>query len=37
MRRRGGLDGVPSFLMSNHFLFSGAMQAERMAEAFRQA
>jgi predicted DsbA family dithiol-disulfide isomerase len=35
--RGAGLDGVPSFLMSGHFLFSGAMPAERMADAFRPA
>lgn len=35
--RRGGISGVPSFLMDRHLLFSGAMPAERMAGAFRQA
>lgn len=35
--RRGGISGVPSFLMDRHLLFSGAMPAQRMAEAFRQA
>ena len=35
--RRGGISGVPSFLMDRHLLFSGAMPAERMAEAFRRA
>jgi len=35
--RRGGISGVPSFLMDRHLLFSGAMPAPRMAEAFRQA
>jgi predicted DsbA family dithiol-disulfide isomerase len=35
--RGAGLSGVPSFLMDRHFLFSGAMPAERMAAAFRQA
>ncbi|MBU8542643.1 MULTISPECIES: DsbA family oxidoreductase [Roseomonadaceae] len=35
--RRGGISGVPSFLMDRHLLFSGAMPAERMADAFRQA
>jgi predicted DsbA family dithiol-disulfide isomerase len=35
--RRGGISGVPSFLMDRHLLFSGAMPAHRMAEAFRQA
>jgi predicted DsbA family dithiol-disulfide isomerase len=35
--RRGGISGVPSFLMDRHLLFSGAMPGPRMAEAFRQA
>jgi predicted DsbA family dithiol-disulfide isomerase len=35
--RRGGISGVPSFLMDRHLLFSGAMPGDRMAEAFRQA
>jgi predicted DsbA family dithiol-disulfide isomerase len=35
--RRGGISGVPSFLMDRHLLFSGAMPAPRMADAFRQA
>ncbi|PWS37005.1 disulfide bond formation protein DsbA [Falsiroseomonas bella] len=35
--RRGGINGVPSFLMDRHLLFSGAMPGPRMAEAFRQA
>jgi predicted DsbA family dithiol-disulfide isomerase len=35
--RRAGLDGVPSFLMSGYFLFSGAVPGEQMAQAFRQA
>jgi predicted DsbA family dithiol-disulfide isomerase len=35
--RRGGISGVPSFLMDRHLLFSGAMPGERMAAAFRQA
>ncbi|MGG5822585.1 DsbA family oxidoreductase [Falsiroseomonas sp. HW251] len=35
--RRGGINGVPSFLMDRYLLFSGAMPAERMADAFRQA
>lgn len=35
--RRGGLSGVPSFLMDRYLLFSGAMPGERMAEAFREA
>jgi predicted DsbA family dithiol-disulfide isomerase len=28
--RRGGISGVPSFLMDRHLLFSGAMPAHRM-------
>jgi predicted DsbA family dithiol-disulfide isomerase len=35
--RRGGISGVPSFLMDRHLLFSGAMPGPRMADAFRQA
>jgi predicted DsbA family dithiol-disulfide isomerase len=35
--RRAGISGVPSFLMDRHLLFSGAMPAVRMAEAFREA
>ncbi|MCC6717543.1 MAG: DsbA family oxidoreductase [Acetobacteraceae bacterium] len=35
--RRGGISGVPSFLMGNYVLFSGAVPAEQMAEAFAQA
>jgi predicted DsbA family dithiol-disulfide isomerase len=35
--RRGGISGVPSFLMDRHLLFSGAMPGARMAAAFRQA
>ena len=34
---QAGLNGVPSFLLDRHLLFSGAMPGERMAEAFRQA
>ncbi len=37
MARRAGLNGVPSFVMAGHVLFSGAMPAETMAEAFTQA
>ena len=33
--RRGGLSGVPSFLMDRHLLFSGAMPGPRMADAFQ--
>ncbi len=35
--RQGGINGVPSFLMDRHQLFSGAMPATRMADAFRHA
>jgi predicted DsbA family dithiol-disulfide isomerase len=35
--RRAGINGVPSFLMDRHLLFSGAMPGPRMAEAFRRA
>jgi predicted DsbA family dithiol-disulfide isomerase len=32
--RRAGLEGVPSFVMGRYLLFSGAVPAEAMAEAF---
>ncbi|HEX3349438.1 MAG TPA: DsbA family oxidoreductase [Acetobacteraceae bacterium] len=35
--RGAGLDGVPTFVMNRHVLFSGAMPAADMAEAFRRA
>jgi predicted DsbA family dithiol-disulfide isomerase len=35
--RRGGISGVPSFLMDRHLLFSGAMAGAQMAQAFRRA
>ena len=35
--RRLGLSGVPTFALQGHVLFSGAMPAENMAAAFRQA
>jgi predicted DsbA family dithiol-disulfide isomerase len=35
--RRSGINGVPSFIMANHVLFSGAVPAETMAEAFAHA
>jgi predicted DsbA family dithiol-disulfide isomerase len=35
--RRGGISGVPSFLMGGYVLFSGALPAEQMAEAFAHA
>ncbi len=34
---QAGISGVPSFLLDRHFLFSGAMPAERMAAGFRRA
>ncbi len=37
LARRSGINGVPSFIMKGHVLFSGAMPAETMAEAFAQA
>ena len=35
--RRLSLSGVPSFALSGHVLFSGAMPSERMADVFRRA
>ncbi|MBS0559559.1 MAG: DsbA family oxidoreductase [Proteobacteria bacterium] len=35
--RQAGVEGVPSFFMDGHFLFSGAMPADTMAAAFRRA
>jgi predicted DsbA family dithiol-disulfide isomerase len=35
--RRSGINGVPSFTMANHVLFSGAVPAETMVEAFAHA
>jgi len=35
--RQGGISGVPSFLMGGYKLFSGALPAEQMAEAFAHA
>ncbi|MBY0335924.1 MAG: DsbA family oxidoreductase [Acetobacteraceae bacterium] len=35
--RRVGIDGVPSFALEGHVLFSGAMPEDRMADAFRRA
>lgn len=35
--RHAGISGVPSFLMDRYLLFSGAMPAAQMAEAFRRA
>ena len=34
---QAGINGVPSFLLDRHLLFSGAMPGERMADAFRRA
>ena len=35
--RRAGISGVPSFVLANHVLFSGAVPADAMAEAFAEA
>jgi predicted DsbA family dithiol-disulfide isomerase len=35
--RRNGLDAVPAFLIGNYVLFSGAVPAEAMTEAFTKA
>ncbi|TCZ65579.1 DsbA family oxidoreductase [Roseicella aquatilis] len=35
--RRLGLSGVPTFALSGHVLFSGAMPSEQMADVFRRA
>jgi predicted DsbA family dithiol-disulfide isomerase len=35
--RRAGLSGVPTFALDGHIVFSGAMPADRMADAFRRA
>lgn len=35
--RSGGLDGVPTFVMGGYVLFSGAVPAETMVEAFAKA
>lgn len=37
LARHSGIDGVPSFTMANHVLFSGAIPAPTMAEALTQA
>lgn len=34
---QAGINGVPSFVLDRHLLFSGAMPGQRMADAFRQA
>ena len=35
--RQGGISGVPSFMMGGYLLFSGAVPAEQMAQAFAHA
>ncbi|WP_439597253.1 DsbA family oxidoreductase [Falsiroseomonas sp.] len=35
--RSAGISGVPSFLLDGHLLFSGALPASRMADAFKRA
>ena len=35
--RAAGISGVPSFALANHVLFSGAVPAETMADAFLEA
>ena len=37
MARNAGIQGVPSFALQGHVLFSGAVPAEEMASAFRRA
>jgi predicted DsbA family dithiol-disulfide isomerase len=37
MARNAGIQGVPSFALQGHVLFSGAVPAEDMASAFRRA
>jgi predicted DsbA family dithiol-disulfide isomerase len=37
MFRNSGLNGVPTFVMNRHVLFSGAVPADAMAQAFRSA
>ena len=37
MARNAGIQGVPSFALEGHVLFSGAVPAEEMAQAFRRA
>ena len=34
--RQLGLSGVPTFALDGHVVFSGAMPADQMAEAFRR-
>jgi predicted DsbA family dithiol-disulfide isomerase len=37
MARGCGIQGVPSFALQGHVLFSGAVPADEMADAFRRA
>ena len=37
MARNAGIQGVPSFALQGHVLFSGAVPAEEMANSFRRA
>jgi predicted DsbA family dithiol-disulfide isomerase len=37
MARDAGIQGVPSFALQGHVLFSGALPADEMAKAFRRA
>lgn len=37
MARNAGIQGVPSFALQGHVLFSGAVPAEEMAQSFRRA
>lgn len=37
MARGAGIQGVPSFALQGHVLFSGAVPADEMAQAFRRA
>jgi predicted DsbA family dithiol-disulfide isomerase len=37
MARNAGIQGVPSFALQGHVLFSGAVPAEEMTQAFRHA
>ena len=37
MARQCGIQGVPSFALDGHVLFSGAMPADEMAQAFQRA
>ena len=37
MARNCGINGVPSFALQGHVLFSGAVPAEEMADTFHRA